>query len=144
MTKFSSILNRSLPDDIKIIDCVEVSDSFNARFDCISREYMYFFMRRTLDVKKMDEACKLLEGRHDFRNMCRANVVQQDNYERRIMHAGVYPANSLIFGDVDKPNPEGPWTSPTSRPEISHGGPFDMFYVRIRANAFLWNQVPCK
>lgn len=141
VTKFASIINRSLPDEIKIIDCIEVADDFNARFNCISREYMYFFMRRSLDVKRMDSACRLLEGKHDFRNFCRANVIQQDNYERRIMHAGVYPASSLIFGDEDKINPNGPWTGPKFRPELTEGGPFDMFYVRIRGNAFLWNQV---
>lgn len=130
-----------MPDDIRIIDCVEVHDGFSARFDCISREYAYFFMRRSLDVQKMDEACKLLEGEHDFRNFCRHNVVQQDTYNRRIMHAGVYPADSLAIGDEDKPHKDQKWQPPVIRPKLEDGGQFDMFYVRIRANAFLWHQV---
>lgn len=141
MKKYGVILNRKLPEDIRVIDCVEVEDSFNARFDCLSREYMYFFMRRTLDVERMEEACKYLEGKHDFRNLCRANVVQQDHFERRIMHAGIYPASCLLFGDGDKANLEGPWQAPKERPPLTQGSPFDMFYLRVRGNAFLWNQV---
>ena len=139
------MLNRSLPDDIRVIECVEVPENFNARFDCISREYMYFFMRRTYDVVRMDTAAKLLEGKHDYRNICKLNVVQQENYVRRIHHAGIYPADHLIFGDIDRPaglSITDPWHAPASRPKLtSNGSPFDLFYLRVRGTGFLWHQV---
>lgn len=139
------MLNRALPNDIRIIDCVEVNENFNARFDCLSREYMYFFMRKTLNVCKMEQAAKLLEGKHDYRNICKLNVVQQENYIRRILHAGIYPADHLIFGDLDRlPNldPKTPWQAPASRPVLQPvGSPFDMFYLRVRGTGFLWHQV---
>lgn len=139
------MMNRALPDDIRVIDCVEVPEGFNARFDCTSREYMYFFMRRSYDVVKMDAAAKLLEGKHDYRNICKLNVIQQENYVRRILHAGIYPADHLIFGDMDRPtslDPKAPWHAPASRPGLSSiGNPFDMFYLRVRGTGFLWHQV---
>lgn len=139
------MLNRSLPDDIRVIECVEVPESFNARFDCISREYMYFFMRRSYDVVRMDAAAKLLEGKHDYRNICRLNVVQQENYVRRIHHAGIYPADHLIFGDIDRPSglkETDPWQAPANRPQLkTDGSPFDLFYLRVRGTGFLWHQV---
>ena len=92
------MMNSTLPNDIRILDCVEVPKDFSARFDCVSREYMYFFMRRALDVQKMDQAAKMLEGKHDFRNICKLNVVQEETFIRRIIHAGIYPADSLLFG----------------------------------------------
>ena len=46
----------------------------------------------------MDQAAKLLEGKHDFRNICKLNVVQEETFIRRIIHAGIYPADSLLYG----------------------------------------------
>ena len=148
MKKFPVMLNRSLPTDIRVIDCVEVPEEFHARFDCLSREYMYFFMRKNLNVVKMDEACKLLEGKHDFRNICRLNVVQVENYIRRIVHAGIYPADELMCGyDGWERVPGcklGQNGGPKVRPVLKEtGSPFDMFDLRVRATAFLWHQIRC-
>lgn len=146
---YAAILNSSLPPDIRVLDCVEVPEEFDARFDCLSREYMYFFMRRNMDVHKMNEACKYMIGSHDFRNFCRQNVIQNEIWIRQIIDAGIYPADSLYFGDKGYPGmktaakhldgisiPE-----PEDRPPLKDGGPFDMFYLRVRASGFLWNQV---
>ena len=139
------MLNRSLPEDIKVIDCVEVADEFNARFDCVSREYMYFFMRRALDVQKMEEACKYLEGKYDFRNICKINVVQHESFVRRIIHAGIYPANSLLFMDNNDSKKPGEHSHADHkverRPQLLAGSPFDMFYLKVRGSSFLWHQV---
>lgn len=141
------MMNRALPEDIRILECVEVPETWNARFDCLSREYMYFFMRRSYDVTKMDAAARLLEGKHDYRNICKLNVVQQENYVRRIHHAGIYKADHLIFGDIDRPadlDPLARWQAPANRPELSAAGsPFDMFYLRVRGSGFLWHQIRC-
>ncbi len=69
--------------DIKILDCREVSNDFNARFDTVSKTYRYvinnikerdIFSRNyewqctfsQLDVKKMRAAAKYIIGKHDF------------------------------------------------------------------------------
>lgn len=127
---------------------MEVPEEFHARFDCLSREYMYFFMRKSFNVVKMDEACKLLEGKHDFRNICRLNVVQVENYVRRVVHAGIYPADELMCGydgwERVPGSKLGQNGGPKVRPELKEeGSPFDMFYLRVRATAFLWHQVLC-
>ena len=34
-------INRFLPNDIKVINCIKVSDNFHARYSCIKKEYIY-------------------------------------------------------------------------------------------------------
>ena len=73
-------LNAILPKEIAIHEVSEAEESFHARFDATSREYMYFIhfrkdpfcekysyrMRYHLDIKKMNEAAGYLLGEHDF------------------------------------------------------------------------------
>lgn len=75
-------LNTLLPDDMRIKQAEEAEDGFHARFkatakeyhylvrnapepDVFSRKYMYHFSG-SLDLDKISEACRLLEGAHDF------------------------------------------------------------------------------
>ncbi len=69
-------------EQIRIIDVIAVDNDFNARFSCLARHYVYKIFNRNvfspiykdrmvwiyqdLDVKKMNEAAKLLIGNHDF------------------------------------------------------------------------------
>lgn len=141
------MMNSFLPEDIRVLDCVEVSEDFSARFDCVSREYLYFFMRRHLDVVKMNEACKKLIGLHDFRNICRLNVIQNDNYMRRVIQAGIFSVEKGIHygrqGWHLEPNQKIEDCAVPMDAEVlsNEGSPFDLFYLRLRATAFLWNQV---
>jgi len=75
-------LNSMLPGDIAILDALEVSDDFHARFSVRSKRYAYTIWTepgftlpqrapfvwpvRGLDFKAMDEAAALLAGTHDF------------------------------------------------------------------------------
>lgn len=92
--KISYALNVRLPDDIVVQDSCEVPADFHPRH-CDSRktyEYRilnrtfpmpvrrldtYFFYRR-LDVQKMKEAAKYLEGTHDFKSFCSVNTAVED------------------------------------------------------------------
>lgn len=92
--KISYALNVRLPDDIVVQDSCEVPADFHPRH-CDSRktyEYRilnrtfpmpvrrldtYFFYRR-LDVEKMQEAAKYLEGTHDFKSFCSVNTAVED------------------------------------------------------------------
>ena len=68
MDNYVTLMNNCLPKDIRILGYAVVPDSFKARFDCVYREYKYFFDRGSLDIEKMREASKKLIGYHDFRN----------------------------------------------------------------------------
>lgn len=45
------ILNRNLPDDIRVLSCTPVNPDFSARFNCIHRTYKYFFPRGDMDLE---------------------------------------------------------------------------------------------
>lgn len=75
-------VNDLLPNDIVIRKIEYVSDDFHARYKCKSKVYQYkiynddkinpfkrkyyYFKKEKLDIDKMLEAAKLLEGTHDF------------------------------------------------------------------------------
>lgn len=79
-------LNHYLPMDIAVLDIEEVGERFHARFNAISktyvyrihtsnipnvfeRKYMYTYTEK-LDVKRMRQAADLLLGTHDFAAFC--------------------------------------------------------------------------
>ena len=68
-----SRINGGLPKDIMILGQVKVDPSFNARYQTIQREYHYYFDTSGLDIPVMQQAAKLLVGKHDFRNFCKFN-----------------------------------------------------------------------
>lgn len=70
-------INSALPEDIIILAYAKVSDNFNARDDCKSRNYRYFFFKEDLNLDKMDEASKQFVGTHDFKRFCK----MQPQYE---------------------------------------------------------------
>ncbi len=80
-TAFTLGLNSCLPDDISVLDCIEVGSDFHARFNALGKRYTYrfyfgnknpFYDRYALrletkpDINKMNEFCNLVVGEHDF------------------------------------------------------------------------------
>lgn len=55
---YVKMLNRVLPQDIRILDWAPVAEGFSARFDCQSRTYRYYFPAGSLDVRLMADAAK--------------------------------------------------------------------------------------
>lgn len=55
---YVKMLNRVLPQDIRVLDWAPVAQGFSARFDCQSRTYCYYFPQGSLDVALMAEAAK--------------------------------------------------------------------------------------
>ena len=154
---YIQLLNRVLPPDIRIYAwCPNPPPDFSARFSCKERRYKYFFtnpcftpvpgasgryhasssadMREGwLDIDKMREACKLLEGLHDFRNFCKIDASKQiTNFDRRIFHASIEPVSPLsvpaFLSHSALQNP-GTEAQPTMYAFVLHG------------SAFLWHQV---
>jgi tRNA pseudouridine38-40 synthase len=78
-----AVLNRALPEDVKVQRAEEVAESFHARRAACSRTYRYTLLERDtpsprlgrfalvtaerLDVARMTKAARGLLGRHDFR-----------------------------------------------------------------------------
>lgn len=76
-------LSHRLPPDIVVRSAEEVDDGFHARYSARSRRYEYWVRQATdraacgrqycwpvperLDLAAMEQAARLLEGRHDFR-----------------------------------------------------------------------------
>lgn len=76
-------VNSRLPDDIAVVDAVEVPDDFNAIGSCEKKEYVYkilnsripdpfladrvCFYPQRLDISLMQAAAHAFEGTHDFK-----------------------------------------------------------------------------
>ncbi len=81
-SKIIGAMNFHLPEDIAIRDACQVETDFDPRRDATSREYRYTILNRAnrspldddqtyrvsrkLDIGKMNEAGKILQGEHDF------------------------------------------------------------------------------
>lgn len=80
--RFALAANSRLPDDIAVLDAVEVDESFNAISSCIKKEYIYkihnsnirdpflekrvCFYPKHLDFDCLRRAATAFEGTHDF------------------------------------------------------------------------------
>lgn len=80
--KIVSALNYYLPEDIVVTDCCSVAETFNARFQCVSKEYIYkiyndslpnpfyngraLFYRYPLDEVMLNRQAQDFIGIHDF------------------------------------------------------------------------------
>ena len=115
ISKLCDILNSALPLDITIKEAVEVEEDFHARFSIKKKIYLYkifnskeknsFLARRmaqikkTLDIEKMKEVAKIIEGRHDFHGFCSANTCTND-FVRKIYQIDVRQDGDYIFVSV--------------------------------------------
>ncbi|OAD76156.1 hypothetical protein PHYBLDRAFT_89463, partial [Phycomyces blakesleeanus NRRL 1555(-)] len=117
-------INRLLPDDIRVLAWAPVSDTFNARFDCRSRTYKYFFPKHTLNIERMKETAYHFIGSHDFRNFCKLDPSKNiTNYHRTILSLDIQPVLGLDTSGV--------------------GLNTEFYEVKLKGTAFLWHQVRC-
>lgn len=119
---YAKILNRLLPEDIKVLSWRPVPQEFSARFNCKTRTYKYFFPKGNLNIDAMDVAAQHLLGTHDFRNLCKLDVKNGVvNYIRDVQFVKV----SLLTRD--------PY----------HNSDYDLCELTIKSKAFLWHQIRC-
>ncbi|MBO5394489.1 MAG: tRNA pseudouridine(38-40) synthase TruA [Clostridia bacterium] len=92
--KLPEIINNRLPQDIAITQAREVAEDFHARFSIKKKQYLYKiyngeekqpflanyygFVKKTLDINKMQECANVLIGTHDFHGYCSANTSAVD------------------------------------------------------------------
>eukprot|EP00727_Mastigamoeba_balamuthi_P003036 m51a1_g1273 putative trna pseudouridine(38 39) synthase (694) ;mRNA; f:99807-102749 len=140
---YCSSLNRALPQDIRVLAWAPVADDFDARRECVWRQYKYFLAsgpprppplflsspapplsvaaaapqcgRRglALDVERMRRACEYFVGPHDYRNFCHVDPIEVPCFHRVVHECAVE--------------------------ETELGG----LVVTIRAASFLYHQVRC-
>lgn len=83
LERIAEALNTSLPDDVAVVEALEATEDFHARFSARSRSYRYriwrprarsvfeyrrsWWLSRPLDPAALDEAASALIGEHDFR-----------------------------------------------------------------------------
>ncbi|XP_020548060.1 tRNA pseudouridine(38/39) synthase isoform X2 [Sesamum indicum] len=115
---YVKILNRVLPEDIRIIGWSPAPTDFSARFSCLSREYKYFFWRENLNIIVMETAGKKFIGEHDFRNFCKMDAANVHNYMRHITSFEIFSCNERFEDD-------------------------ELWAVKIKGSAFLWHQIRC-
>lgn len=105
-------LNHYLPEDIAVYDSVPAADDFNARFNCVSKEYVYkiyngkyrdpfmagkaMHYKYPLDERLLDTQAKDYIGKHDFISF-RASGATVKTTERTVLYAGVERYDDLVM-----------------------------------------------
>ncbi|CAL4931277.1 unnamed protein product [Urochloa decumbens] len=115
---YVKVLNRILPQDIRVLGWCPVAADFHARFTCLGREYKYLFWKQDLDILEMQKAASKFVGEHDFRNFCKMDAANVSNYRRRITEF------TISACDIRSSNDE-------------------LCSMTIKGTAFLWHQVRC-
>ncbi|WP_188456403.1 tRNA pseudouridine(38-40) synthase TruA [Virgibacillus oceani] len=105
-------LNTLLPGDLYVNTVEAVPESFHARYDVIEKEYRYYvwnekemdvFKRNyayqfqyPLDISVMQEACRYLEGTHDFTTFSSAKATTKGSKVRTLYQASCEKRGSEI------------------------------------------------
>ena len=110
--KFAIAINSRLKRSIVIKKAEEVDERFHSRLNCKKKTYRYVInnspegtaiyrnlethIQQKLDVKKMQEAVKYLEGEHDFKAF-KASGTSSKSSVRTIYKAEVYKEGDRVF-----------------------------------------------
>lgn len=107
-----SKLNGLLPKDIVIMDIIPVKHDAHARFDALSRTYIYqislekdpfyhelayYFVYDTLDINLMNEGAKVLLEYQDFTSFSKVNTQVKTNICRIIKADWTLRNNMMLF-----------------------------------------------
>jgi len=100
-----------LPEDISVIDCVEVPYEFHARYNCVEKEYKYlvyngkyrnpFLVNRAfhfpyaIDETFLDSQSKQFVGEYDFISFCSSGYSVESTV-RNVKSAGVKRNGDMI------------------------------------------------
>jgi tRNA pseudouridine38-40 synthase len=109
---YINALNYYLPEDIAVRAAGRVSDDFDVRRDALSREYEYRILNRatrsplaagtaylvtgSLNIDRMNEACALLQGTHDFSSFA-ASMGQKGSMVRTVHKAAMSREGDMVL-----------------------------------------------
>ena len=123
---YCKVINHKLPSDIKILGWSPVPYSFNARYSCLYREYMYYFIEEDLNIDKMKEAATKFLGTHNFINFCKKDPKDNQNF----MYFPVIHRRSLFKAEI-------------RLIKKSEDTKMSIYALYLRGSSFLWHQVRC-
>ena len=105
------VLNNKLPNDIRALECCEVSEDFHARFDTSCKTYRYIIntdsnpqvftrnyewqLKKPLNTDKMKEAARFIIGTHDFKCFMTSGADVQSTV-RTVYDLEVLKNNNLV------------------------------------------------
>lgn len=114
------LLNRVLPEEIRCVAWMPLRNPlYSARFDCKLRTYRYYFPRGNLNIELMHSAAQYLVGCHDFRNLCKMDVNNGvTTFIRNISSVKIIPLDTTESA-------------------------FQIFYIELIGQAYLWHQIRC-
>jgi tRNA pseudouridine38/39 synthase len=145
---YALTLNNILPPQIRVLGWSDVPDAFSARFSTTLRAYRYYFPVRALDVAAMRDAGQALVGAHDFRNVCKVDLSNTQNFVREVLSFRVVADGR--DGEAARPVAARDF-SPAGRAAagaadaaaFSGGGGRGVAYFEVVGRAFLWHQIRC-
>lgn len=116
LEKLISGMNYYLPESISVFDSEAVSEDFNARFDCVKKEYVYkiyngkvrdpfyinraYFHKYPLDAALMNEQAKDFIGTYDFSSFCSAGATTKTTV-RTVFDASVSRDGDMVIFRVE-------------------------------------------
>jgi len=103
--------NSKSPGDWRFVELTEVSMNFHARFDAVSKTYIYLIDRldsvlrrrmswgiaEKIDIESMRKASELFKGEHDFKSFTTSGAHANDNTIRRIDEVDCIDETDLIM-----------------------------------------------
>lgn len=108
-------LNAVLPSGIAVTGCEDVPESFHARYDCVSKEYIYKIWNSksrnpflenyalhypfSLDCDFLNNQAKQFIGTHDFKSFCASGATVKTTV-RTVFDCGVERENDLVVFHV--------------------------------------------
>ena len=151
---YVSTLNSILPSDIRVLGWTDVPENFSARFSATLRTYRYYFIRRDLDLDAMRMAGGVLTGTHDFRNVCKIDIGNTQNFVREILSVKLIEADPTgstgrcLGGTIGYTGPVSSSSSSSSSSSnidaaTDSTSPISVYYIEVIGRAFLWHQIRC-
>ena len=105
-------VNSLLPDDIRVLNISNVDETFHARYSAKRKTYEYWFyiskekipvydlfathIGYNVDIDKMNLACDLFVGKHDFTAFCSTNTSVEDK-TREIYNMSIKELSSNLY-----------------------------------------------
>ena len=106
-------INSLLPSDISINSINGVKENVSARFDAISREYIYkihtkkspflndysYYYKREIDIELLNKACDIIKKFKDFQAFSKVKT-DVNNYNCNVSYAAIEKENNSYFFKV--------------------------------------------
>lgn len=106
-------INSLLPRDISINSINGVKENISARFDAISREYIYkihtrkspflndysYYYKRDIDIELLNKACDIIKKFKDFQTFSKVKT-DVNNYNCNVSYAAIEKENNSYFFKV--------------------------------------------